>query len=221
MSTPSRTPRRPLRADAERNRRLILDAARELFAARGLHVGLDEIARHAGVGVGTVYRRFPDKDVLISELFDERVEALVAGLDDAAAREDPWDAFTSFLRAFARMQAEDRGMKELLLQTGDYAGRIEEVKAQIRPRVDAIVERAQEAGVLRADLAPLDVPLVNIMLGAVADAARDIRPDVWERALALLLDALVVRRDGPTALPGRPLDDSEVQDVMRSSVPRR
>lgn len=211
---------RPLRADAERNRRLILDTARELFAAKGLHVGLDEIARETGVGVGTVYRRFPDKDALISELFDDRVRTLVARLDEASALEDPWDAFTAFLRTFVAMQAEDRGLKELLLRTGEYAGRIEEVKAEIKPRVEAIVARAQAAGVLRDDLDALDVPLVNIMLGALADAARDIRPDVWERALALFLDALVVRRDGPTPLPGRPLADDEVQAVMRSSVPR-
>ena len=84
------TTQRPLRKDAERNRQRIIDAAREVFAERGLGVSLDDIARHAGVGVGTVYRRFPDKEQLIDALFDERLDAIAARAESATEIADPW-----------------------------------------------------------------------------------------------------------------------------------
>src|SRR5579884_266131 len=88
---------RPLRADAERNRQRILRAAAEVFTTRGLQTSLDEVARHAGVGVGTVYRRFPDKDALVEALFEERIQQII-GLADAAWNEpDSWSALASFL----------------------------------------------------------------------------------------------------------------------------
>src|SRR5438067_12790924 len=88
---------KPLRADAERNRRRILEAAAELFATKGLSVGLDEIARHAGVGVGTAYRRFPHKTQLIEELLDERVARMVELGEHALAASDPWEGLASYL----------------------------------------------------------------------------------------------------------------------------
>jgi AcrR family transcriptional regulator len=220
MATPTSADRRPLRADAERNRRLILDSARELFACKGLHVGLDEIARHAGVGVGTVYRRFPDKEALIGELFDDRIQTLVSRLDDAATISDDWEAFRAFVATFAQMQAEDRGLKELMFK-GDQVGRKDVARDQIKPRVGAMIARAQAAGVVRADLATPDMALVNIMLGTLADAARDTDPEVWKRALTIVLDGLVVARDGVTPLPGEPLDPDQIDATMRASVARR
>lgn len=94
---PAEHPERPLRRDAERNRRRILDAARELFASEGLHVSLDDIAHHAEVGVGTVYRRFPDKDALIDALFDEEIEAIVALAERGLAENDPWTGLEQFV----------------------------------------------------------------------------------------------------------------------------
>jgi AcrR family transcriptional regulator len=91
------SPTRPLRRDAERNRQRILAAAGELFAERGLSVTLDDIARHAGVGVGTVYRRFPDKNELIDALFEDRLKALCAAAEAALASDDPWDGLVLFL----------------------------------------------------------------------------------------------------------------------------
>src|SRR2546423_10437444 len=88
---------KPLRADAERNRRRVLDAAAELFAAKGLAVGLDEIARHAGVGVGTAYRRFPDKRELIEELYEDRVARMVALAERALAADDAWEGLAGFI----------------------------------------------------------------------------------------------------------------------------
>src|SRR5207248_4027407 len=110
--TATHPPDRPLRADAERNRQRILDAARELFADRGLGVTLNDIAHHAGVGVGTVYRRFPDKKQLIDGLFEQRLEDLVALMDLAVSDPDPWRGLSGFLEHALELQAADRGLRE-------------------------------------------------------------------------------------------------------------
>ena len=97
-----------LRRDAERNRQLILNAARELFAERGLGVTLNDVAHYAGLGVGTVYRRFPDKGQLIDALFEQRLEEIVRMLNDCLADPDPWHALTDFLERVLDKQAKDR-----------------------------------------------------------------------------------------------------------------
>src|SRR4051794_39660878 len=107
-------PDRPLRADAARNRARLLEAARALFAERGLAVTMDEIARHAGVGVGTAYRRFASREELIAALFDDRIEQVIANAERALEDPDPWHGLVAFLEGQTAMQAEDRGLKELL-----------------------------------------------------------------------------------------------------------
>src|SRR5438105_12820922 len=102
---------RPLRKDAERNRQRILDAAAELFAQRGLGVTLNDIAHHAGVGVGTVYRRFPDKADLIEGLFEQRIRQIVELADAALADPDPWRGLTGFIERTCELQAQDRAFK--------------------------------------------------------------------------------------------------------------
>ncbi|HMI72272.1 MAG TPA: helix-turn-helix domain-containing protein, partial [Solirubrobacteraceae bacterium] len=114
MSTPAA---RPLRRDAERNRHRILEAAAEAFAERGLTITMDDIAEHAGVGVGTVYRRFPQKELLIEALFEERVGELVAMAERALEENDPWEALVGFLEGAQALQATNRGLKELVLST--------------------------------------------------------------------------------------------------------
>src|SRR3954447_26824358 len=105
---------RPLRADAARNRERLLAAADEVFAAKGLSVGLDEIARHAGVGVATAYRRFPDKTELIDALFEERVGRIVALAEDALAQDDAWVGIVRFLEGALALHTSNRGLKEVM-----------------------------------------------------------------------------------------------------------
>ncbi|MDX6618207.1 MAG: hypothetical protein QOK36_593, partial [Gaiellales bacterium] len=114
-ASPTTAAERPLRRDAARNRERILAAAGEVFATRGLEVTLDDIAHHAGVGVGTVYRRFPDKEGLIDALFEERIAAIAALAEEAAAHEDPWAGLVFFFERSLTEQAADRGLKQLLL----------------------------------------------------------------------------------------------------------
>ncbi len=157
----STTAPRPLRKDAERNRVRILAAARELFAEQGLTVTLDDIARHAGVGVGTVYRRFPDKEQLIDALFEDRLGEIVAVATESAEIDDPWLALVHFLERALELQADDRALKELLLSTTDGHARIERGRALIQPIVIDAAQpgpgrgrRARRHRGLRPDPAP-------------------------------------------------------------------
>ena len=205
---------RPLRADAERNRQRILAAASEVFAARGLDVSLDDIAHAAGVGVGTVYRRFPTKDDLIDALFEDKIEEVVQLATEALAIEDPWESFETFTRGMCRKQARDRGMKELLSAGARGRARVSAGRERIAPIAFQIVKRAQDAGVVRADLAPFDIPLAHMAIGHVADRTRDISPDYFERTLTLLLDGMRPSRDDVTPMPVPPLGPEEFVAAM-------
>src|ERR671921_1342419 len=186
---------RPLRADAERNRARIVAAAAEIFAERGLDVSLDEIAARAGVGVGTVYRRFPDKDALIDALFEEKIDRAVALADEALEIEDPWEGFTTFLRGMCRLQAEDRGFKDALLIRDRGREKVAGARERIAPRAMKLLARAQEAGAVRADLGPYDVPMLHLCVGLIADRTRDVAPDYWERLLSIVIDGIRARDD--------------------------
>jgi AcrR family transcriptional regulator len=208
------TAERPLRADAERNRQRILAAAAEVFASRGLDVSLDDIAHAAGVGVGTVYRRFPSKDDLIDALFEDKIEEVVALATEALAIEDPWESFEAFTRGMCRKQAHDRGIKELLIAGDRGHARVRAGRERIAPIAFQIVRRAQEAGVVRADLRPFDVPLMHMAVGHVADRTREVAPDYFERTLTLLIDGIRPSREGTTPMPAEPLDAEQFVAAM-------
>lgn len=210
---------RPLRADAERNRRRLLAAAREAFAEHGLEVTMDEIARRAGVGVGTAYRRFSSRDELIDALFEERLEQFAALAADALRDPDPWHGLSTFLERSIAMQVADRGLHELLHSRPEHRERIARARDACIPLVEQLVERARLAGELRSDIAMTDVALVSLMIGAVAAYAQEVAPELWRRYLAIVLDGLRARRAGPTELPVGPLDHAalEVASLCRRS----
>src|SRR5262245_30569785 len=124
---------KPLRADAERNRRKILDAASDLFARKGVGVGLDEIAHCAGVGVATAYRRFPDKEQLIDALFEERADALVAAAERGLAETDPWQGVATFMTGAVELHASDRALKELVFEGSGGEARVGQIRRRMAP----------------------------------------------------------------------------------------
>jgi AcrR family transcriptional regulator len=210
----STTAARPLRRDAERNRHRILEAAAEAFAERGLTISMDDIAEHAGVGVGTVYRRFPQKELLIEALFEERVGELVALAEEGLDAEDPWQGLVGFLERAQALQATNRGLKELVLSTAHGRERVACVRERLGPLADELVRRAQATGQLRADVDGTDLPLIQVMLGAVVDVTRDVAPETWRRMLAIIVDGL--RASEPhTPLPAPALDNDEIDSAMR------
>src|SRR3954466_7332327 len=216
------TAERPLRKDAERNRRRILDAAREVFAEHGLDAGLDHIARHAGLGVGTVYRRFPDKDKLIDALFEERIGAIAALAEEAAAHEDPWAGLVFFFERSLAEQAADRGLKQILISGAQGCAQVSAGRERIAPPLQSLVGRAPAAGVLREDVTAQDIPMISLMLGSLMDASRGVAPELWRGHLALLPHGRGgggPRRDEPLAVG--PLDPGGVQAVLAAWRPCR
>jgi AcrR family transcriptional regulator len=191
-----------------------------VFAQRGLDASLDEVAAAAGVGVGTVYRRFADKDALIDALFEDAIADIAAAARRGLEADDPWEGLVGFLREANGLQAVDRGLKELLLSRGRGRERVEQARDSIAPIALELVRRAREAGKLRDDLGPFDVPMVNLMIGAIADATRDVAPDAWERFLGIVIDGLCQRRDAPTPLPAPPLDSDQFATAMARRGPR-
>ena len=208
----------PLRADAERNRQRLLAAAKELFATRGLDVTLDEIARHAGVGTGTAYRRFPNKDALIDALMVDRIGEVAAIAETCLEEADAWRGLTGFFERALALQAADRGLKEVLFSSGRGRERSAEARRRIGPVVTRLVRRAVEAGAVRSDFATTDVPLINFMLTTIVDLSRDLEPDLYKRYLAIVLDGLKPRPD-LEPLPVEALDFPAFQQAQTQWKP--
>jgi AcrR family transcriptional regulator len=208
---------RPLRKDAERNRQRILQAAMEVFTERGLEATLDDVAHHAGVGVATVYRRFPDKASLADALFEQRIDLLVGAAETAYSEPDAWQALASFMERTAEMMAGDRGMRQMLMFAAYGHDRISYARDRMRPAVGRLVERAQAAGQVREDLTATDIPVIEFMLSVTAEYVRDVRPNLWRRFLVLWLDAMRPARDSYAPLPVEGLTPDEFATVMQTS----
>jgi AcrR family transcriptional regulator len=213
-------PDRPLRRDAERNRRRILQAAGEVFAERGLGVTMDDIAERADVGVGTVYRRFPEKEMLVEALFEDRIEELVSMAQGALSEADPWEALVAFLERALALQASNRGLKELLVSSGYGRERVACMRDRMAPLARALVERAQASGQLRADIEGTDLPLIHVMLGGIVDFTRDVDPETWRRMFAIIVDGLRAR-EPLTPLEAPALDTDKIECAMRGWKPLR
>jgi len=192
---------RPLRRDAERNRQRILAAAAELFTERGLDATLDDVARAAGVGIGTVYRRFPDKETLVSELFRDRIDALVTVAEQACAVPDPWQGFVGYLEFVATSMASDLGLRQLMMFGTYDRDQVCYARDRMRPVITRLVERAQASGDLRTDFGATDVKMIAYMLASIAEYAASTTPEIWRRYLAVLIDGLRPARNGVTELP--------------------
>jgi AcrR family transcriptional regulator len=202
---------RPLRKDAARNRAALIQAAREVFAERGLEASLDDIAHHAGLGVGTAYRHFANKYELAEAIFSEAIDGIVALAERALTLDDPWDGIVGFLEGAAEAQSVDRGLREVLMGLHD-AERIDEIHDRITEPLHALVERAKRAGSIRADVEASDIGIVVLMLCTVADVTADASPDLWRRYLPMLLTGL--QADGVPAPAVPPLAD----EVLRKAV---
>ncbi|HEX7687755.1 MAG TPA: helix-turn-helix domain-containing protein [Burkholderiaceae bacterium] len=216
---------RPLRRDAERNRQRILAAAAEVFTERGLDATLDEVARAAGVGVGTVYRRFPDKESLIAELFRDRIDALVTVAEEACAAQDPWQGLVGYLEFAAATLAGDLGLRQLMMFGTYERDQVCYARDRMQPVITKLVERAQAAGELRADFRATDVKMIGFMLSSVAEYAASAAPEVWRRYLGMLVDGLRPSRPRSSALPVPAPTAEELAAMMSAraqrSAPRR
>jgi AcrR family transcriptional regulator len=212
--TPPATPHHALRADAERNRQLILETARRAFAERGLGVRLDEIAQEAGIGIGTVYRRFKNKDELVHALFEHAMDEVVELADECLAQDAEGTGLRRFFEGALRLMASDRGLRQLLTGIPNASVELATLgRRRIEPRVTRLAANAHAAGRLRCDLGADDLPVVQLMLTAAMEATEPVQPDMWERYATLVLDALEPGLDN-RPLPGRQPTGDEVQVVI-------
>src|SRR4051794_17392099 len=212
---------RPLRADAERNRERILAAAREAFAEDGLDVGLHQIAKRAGVGVGTVYRRFPEKDQLVEALFEDRIDEVLGIAEDALAEEDAWTGLEHFLHRTCELQVADHGLHQLVFASDKGSECAAGARRRIAPLVAQLVSRAQEQGTMRPDVAAFDVGMIRQQVGLLIEALGDAAPAVWPRTLRIALDGLRTSRKVPSPLPGDPPTADTFQRVLTAKTRKR
>jgi len=171
-----------LRADAQRNLERVLDAATEVFAASGPDASVDEIARRAGVGHATVFRRFPTKDALMFAVIERRIGEIRAAAEQALAAGEPGQAFFDFVWRIAELHMAARGLHRCVVHCGDKPG-----AAELEQLSAKIVTRAQRAGAVRTDVRPADVPaLVRAALLAAPEKQ-------WRRYVEVVLDGLRAR----------------------------
>jgi AcrR family transcriptional regulator len=202
-------PARPLRRDAARNRAALMRSAREVFAERGLEASLDDVAHHAGLGVGTAYRHFANKYELAQAVFAQAVEEVVQVAEQGAAAADPWQGIVAFVEATASAQSTDRGLREVLLGARE-AGQVEALYERLTAPLQTLVQRAKASGTLRADAEATDLGIVVMMLCLVADITGDVAPQLWRRYLPMLLDGL--RPGAELAVP--PIAADRLRDAM-------
>lgn len=221
--TPPETPddaRQPLRTDAERNRERVLAAARSVFCEQGLEVPMTVIARAAGVGIATLYRRFPTREDLISAVFDDRMDAYVDAITKALADPDPWHGFTTYIERICAMQAADRGFADLLTLTFPTAKTLEGKRTTAYKEWLELIARAKSTGQLRLDFAPEDLPILLMANAGVVAATGDAAPDAWRRLVVYMLQSYAAQPARTQELPAAPSPRALYRAMIRLTARR-
>lgn len=212
---------RALRRDAAQNRERLLVAARELFAEQGFEVTLDDIARHAGVGVGTAYRRFANKDELLDALFAGQTVELAAAADAGLTDPDPWHGLVGYLERSLALQLRDKGLAQIVSGHRISAEQHDWNREVMAPKNRALVARARDADMLRDDVTGTDLTFIQVGLNAIMTRSRDAHPDLYRRYLCLMLDGLRAEPGNPTALPVAALSSDQTHAVMAPTTTPR
>lgn len=210
------------RRHARRNHELLVAAAREVFAEQGAEASLEEIARRAGVGIGTLYRHFTTRDALVEAILERRLGEFMALAESSAGEPDGWSAFVQFLERTLELQAADRLLKDVLMRYPPGAGRLTSARAELRRLFEEVLERAQKQGSLRDDFTVTDLALLFWSFTPLIDATAEVAPEAWRRHLHWLLDGLRAEAATPPAQP--PLNDTQLgaaMDALREQRLRR
>ncbi|WP_245614087.1 TetR/AcrR family transcriptional regulator [Actinokineospora inagensis] len=213
--TPDITPPAPLRADARRNREQIISAARALFAQVGVDVPMEEIARAAGVGVGTLYRRFPDREELIKAVSLDNLARLAhLALEAERSEPDPAVALTALLRSALdlRLGSTMTSVSPRAFQPIPDSPAIAARRDEIVTVARRLLHRAQDTGAIRPDIDIGDTMLALLMVSRLVPPGTDDLGDmVFARLFTLVMDGL--RATPGTPLPGRPVDHRDIEDL--------
>ncbi len=200
--SPSKTQKeRPLRADAEKNRERIVEAAQALFAERGIDVTREEIAQRAGVGMATLRRRYPTRADLVAGVFEEKMWLFAIGARKALKDPDPWHGFCRYVASLCAMQTADRGFSDVLTMTFPSAARFEAARAQAYADFSELMRRAQAAGALREDFVAEDLIILLMASAGVVAAAGKTAPRSAPRLIGYLLQAFAAPGAGPLPPP--------------------
>jgi AcrR family transcriptional regulator len=213
-----------LRVDAARNRAALVAAARSVFGELGLDAPLDLIARRAGVGNATLYRRFPARQELVTAVFIDQMQDYADAADRALAEPDAWTGFRSYVLQVLAMQAADRGLADLLSSNFDdnpcaAAGDLESLRASAYDSLEKLVARAQEAGALRADFVPQDLALLLMANAGLVHRTCSAAPSSWARLAAFVLDGL--QASAATPAPAPPSEPAVIAAMRRTALARR
>lgn len=192
---------RPLRADAARNRERIVQAAREVFAEHGLNASMNEISRRAGVGIATLFRRFPTRDALIAATFADKMAAYGAAIDEALADPDPWHGFCGYIERVCELQVQDHGFADVLTTTFPTAKGLEADRNRAGRALAELIARAKATGRLRQDFLHQDVPLILMANAGVVNATRETAPHAYRRLVGYLIQSFAAEAAQPLPEP--------------------
>ncbi|EAQ00089.1 putative transcriptional regulator [Janibacter sp. HTCC2649] len=219
MSSPDGQDCRGLRADAESNRRRIIAAAQQVFGERGVSAPLTEVADRAGVGIATLYRRFPTRKALVEEAFEDAFAGYDASADMALAEEDPWEAFAGLVERMGALQAENRGFTHLIQSSVPLGHRRDGRRERTYRKTVEVIDRARAAGAIRDDVTPEDLPVLSFALAGILEVTRDDLPDAWRRHVAYFLAGC--RPEAPATLPPAPAPLHLQRAMLRSGRRRQ
>lgn len=207
-----------LRADAERNRLAVLDAARAVFGEQGLEAPLEEVAARAGVGIATLYRRFPTRQDLVVAALSDRVVQYLKIAEGALEAQDAWEGFAGFVARASALQADDRGLSDLLFMALPASEEVERLRRLAQARIAELIGRAKAEGSLRPDFDQEDLRLMLLGEAAIVRVTRKDAPEAWRRYVALMLDAFSARDRPP--LPNAPTK-AQITRAMRRFTEER
>jgi AcrR family transcriptional regulator len=209
------------RRDAVRNRRSLIAAGRDVFAERGERASLEEIARRAGVGIGTLYRHFPTREALVEAIFEEHIDAVVAAAERAAAA-DAWEGLVGFLEQVLELQARNLPLRDVFVRHSAGEGRVAERRRRIGVLLRRLVARARKQGYVRDDFTVGDLVFAMWSFMPLLEASAAVAPNAWRRHLRILLDGF--RPAGATRQRVRPLTAPQLEaavGALRSGYRRR
>jgi AcrR family transcriptional regulator len=209
----------PLRRDAAANRERILDAARRLFSEHGLGASMDDVARAAGVGAGTLYRRFATKEALLDAILGDALERFHAFSLEALREDDAFAGLELLLERTVQLQLENRAFLEVLAMRLHDEPQLAAARERVRPLIEQLVAKAQGQGTLRADVAASDIQVLFWELGRVVETTGSCASELWRRYVALAVDGL--RAEAARPLPHPPPTSAELDRAMAETAERR
>jgi len=203
---------RPQRRNSLRNRETFLAAARAAFAEHGAEASLAQVARDAGLAIGTLYRHFPTRLDLLLAVYEPRLHELLGEAEAALRLDDPWEGFRHCLDALFSMQAGDRGFNDLLCTRFPADPRTEVLHNRMCDVMKEVIRRGQASGAIRPDITNADIVALMWANGRIVEATAPVAPEAWRRHVCLMMDAF--RAVNRHELPEPPLTDGQLYQAM-------